>query len=123
MITRNIQKRVKIKKVIKTITFSEDNKVNKGIKVTHIEKGTSENIVNINLSFNNEVEINNSGIKIENGNEYKPIYEDITMQFNKKLFIENKDDYALYSKSSASGGKVSASIKIGDENKKISLSK
>ena len=108
----------KDEKVIKTITFSEDNKVNKGIKVTHIEKGTSKNIVNINLSFNNEVEINNSGIKIENGDEYNPIYEDITMQFNKKLFIENKDDYALYSKSSASGGKVSASIKIGDENKK-----
>ena len=105
-------------KVIKTITFSEDNEVNEGIYVKGLEEGTENEPININLSFNNKVKVNNSDIKVESASG---CYENITMQFNKELFIDNKNGYALYSHSSTSGGGVTTSIKIGDEknNKNI----
>ncbi len=104
-------------KVIKTITFSEGNKVNKGIIVNNIGKGTNENIVNINLSFDNEVKINNFGILVDNSGSAS-VYENITAQFNEDLFIDNKiNGYALYGKSNASGNGGIASIIIGQNDK------
>ena len=104
-------------KVIKTITFSEGNKVNKGIIVNNIGKGTNENIVNINLSFDNEVKINNFGILVDNSGSAS-VHENITAQFNEDLFIDNKiNGYALYGKSNASGNGGIASIIIGQNDK------
>lgn len=93
------------------ISYSETDEINKGISISHFQEN---NNVNINLSFDNTVKINNSMIKVDNSSTSK--YENIAIQFNKNLSIDNKNDYALYSSSSTSGGGVTASIKIGDEN-------
>ena len=49
-----------------TITYLEKEKITDKISMGVLWKGTEDNPININLLFNNTVEINDSGIEIEN---------------------------------------------------------
>lgn len=104
-------------KTITTIKISENNEVNKGILVGELFKGKEKNPINMELSFDNEVKINDNGIVVDNGSEFRSIYENITVQFNENLSINNKNGYALYNNTSSSGGEASASIIINEANK------
>ena len=106
-----------------TITYLEKEKITDKISMGVLWKGTEDNPININLLFNNTVEINDSGIEIENANVFNPIYEDITMQFSENLSIYNKNGYAIYGKSYASGTAGIASIIIGNQDNKKNIVK
>ena len=106
-----------------TITYLEKEKITDKISMGVLWKGTEDNPININLLFNNTVEINDSGIEIENANVSNPIYEDITMQFSENLSIYNKNGYAIYGKSYASGTAGIASIIIGNQDNKKNIVK
>lgn len=100
-----------------TITYLEKEKITDTICIENIDKGTEKNPININLSFDDEVKINNFGILVDNSGSAS-VYENITAQFNEDLFIDNKiNGYALYGKSNASGNGGIASIIIGQNNK------
>ncbi len=106
-----------------TITYLEKEKITDKISMGVLWKGTENNPININLLFNNTVEINDSGIEIENANAFNPIHEDITMQFSENLSIYNKNSYAIYGKSYASGTAGTASIIIGNQDNKKNIVK